>query len=62
VLNVTIPLDAMFTHAVRQDMLGGIAVLTTTMPGATARTITAVPYYAWANRGRGEMVTWVPLK
>jgi uncharacterized protein len=30
------------------------------MPGATPRTVTAVPYYAWANRGRGEMVTWIP--
>lgn len=22
------------------------------------RTITAVPYYAWNNRGRGEMMVW----
>jgi uncharacterized protein len=24
------------------------------------RTVTAVPYYAWNNRGRGEMEVWVP--
>lgn len=59
VLDVSLPIDAAFTHAVRADMLGGVAVLTTTNG---ARTITAVPYYAWANRGRGEMVTWVPVK
>jgi uncharacterized protein len=22
--------------------------------------ITAIPYYAWANRGRGQMVVWIP--
>src|SRR5262245_62685114 len=21
---------------------------------------TAIPYYAWANRGRGEMIVWIP--
>ena len=24
------------------------------------QTLTAIPYYAWANRGRGEMVVWLP--
>ena len=24
------------------------------------QTMTAIPYYAWANRGRGEMIVWVP--
>ena len=22
--------------------------------------VTAIPYYAWANRGRGEMIIWFP--
>jgi hypothetical protein len=22
--------------------------------------LTAIPYYAWANRGRGQMVVWIP--
>ena len=27
----------------------------------TARkTMTAIPYYAWAHRGKGEMVVWFP--
>jgi hypothetical protein len=21
---------------------------------------TAIPYYAWANRGKGEMLVWIP--
>ena len=21
---------------------------------------TAIPYYSWANRGRGEMIVWIP--
>lgn len=25
------------------------------------KTLTAIPYYAWANRGAGEMEVWVPL-
>lgn len=26
----------------------------------TAQPFTAIPYYAWANRGRGEMIVWLP--
>ncbi len=62
VLDVTLPLDAKFTPAARPDLLGGVTVLTTTIPAtasAPARTLTAVPYFAWANRGRGEMVVWI---
>ena len=62
VLDLTMPLDATFTPAFKPDLLGGVTVLTATLPptsAAPARTITAVPYFAWANRGRGEMVVWV---
>jgi DUF1680 family protein len=24
------------------------------------RTVTAVPYDAWNNRGKGEMAVWIP--
>ncbi|HEX6430662.1 MAG TPA: hypothetical protein VF008_23380, partial [Niastella sp.] len=24
--------------------------------------VTAIPYYAWANRGKGEMMVWFPEK
>jgi DUF1680 family protein len=26
------------------------------------RTLTAIPYYTWANRGKGEMQVWLPTK
>jgi DUF1680 family protein len=55
-------MNTMFTPAFKSDLLGGVTVLTATLPAtadAPPRTITAVPYYAWANRGRGEMVVWI---
>jgi hypothetical protein len=62
VLDVTLPLDATFTPTFKPDLLGGVTALTATLPAtadAPARTITAVPYFAWANRARGEMVVWI---
>ena len=32
----------------------------TSPPRETEGTLTAVPYYLWANRGRGSMVVWIP--
>jgi hypothetical protein len=26
------------------------------------RTLTAIPYYTWANRGKGEMQVWLPME
>ena len=40
------------THAFRRDLLGGVEVL-------QAASLTFVPYYAWANRGAGEMAVWI---
>ena len=62
VLDVPVPMNTTFTPAFKPDLLGGVTVLTATLPAtadAPARTITAVPYFAWANRGRGEMVVWI---
>ncbi|WP_343746583.1 beta-L-arabinofuranosidase domain-containing protein [Chitinophaga sp.] len=28
----------------------------------SAQTVTAIPYYAWANRGPGEMTVWIPFE
>jgi len=38
-------------------MLGGITVIT----GAPAdgKPFLAIPYYAWAHRGKGEMAVWL---
>jgi len=62
VLDLSVPMSTTFTPAFNSDLLGGVMVLTATLPAAgdaPARTITAVPYFAWAKRGRGEMVTWI---
>ena len=62
VLDLSVPMTTTFTSAFKPDLLGGVTALTATLPAAgdtPARTITAVPYFAWANRGRGEMVTWI---
>lgn len=31
-----------------------------TSVSTTPRTLVAIPYYAWANRDRGEMTVWFP--
>ena len=65
VLDVALPLDAAFTQVFRADLLGGVTTLSTTTEATgadgakTTRAVTAVPYFAWANRGRGEMVVWI---
>ncbi|HEY3860432.1 MAG TPA: glycoside hydrolase family 127 protein [Verrucomicrobiae bacterium] len=42
---------------------GGAFVVSRNAEGALVKTphdFTAIPYYAWANRGRSEMMVWVP--
>lgn len=56
VLDLAVPATARFTAVAQKDLLGGVTTLTTKVG---ERTITAVPYFAWANRGRGEMVVWI---
>jgi len=40
------------------ELLGGVVVVKgqTLLPSS----FTAIPYYAWANRGPGQMVVWLP--
>jgi uncharacterized protein len=28
----------------------------------TAAPLTAIPYFAWANRGKTEMIVWLPYE
>jgi hypothetical protein len=50
--------DAVLTDGVklsarrRPDLLGGVTVI-------EAGKLTLIPYYAWANRGKGEMAVWL---
>ena len=53
VLDRTLPRDAPLTTRFEKDLLNGV----TTVTGGGLK---AVPYYAWNNRGRGEMTVWMP--
>jgi DUF1680 family protein len=52
-----LPLNVPLTSQFRADLLNGVQVVTAALPG---RTVTAIPYYAWNNRGKGEMEVWIP--
>lgn len=69
VLGLMIPDDVALTTEFRKDLLGGVAVVTgkaftverqkdKAKSLKTARRFTAIPYYAWAHRGAGEMTVW----
>jgi DUF1680 family protein len=52
VLDRTLPKDAPLAAQFDRTLLGGVTVI-------RGGGLTAVPYYAWNNRGRGEMTVWI---
>lgn len=69
--NVIMPEDVRLapqTHQILNEKVialkGTAPVLVTSRDGKSAqtelRTVTAIPYYAWANRGKSEMQVWLP--
>jgi DUF1680 family protein len=71
--NIIVPNGTAFTAAFKPDVLNGITELTATVPvvkvdaasntiSTVNQTLTAIPYYAWANRGKGEMTVWFPQR
>jgi hypothetical protein len=71
-LNLVLPDGGPLAAEFRPDLLNGVAVITGevlaaaegTAGGTTARkqSFLAIPYYAWAHRGHGEMAVWLPRK
>lgn len=69
VLNTVLEDDAEITP-VEKSILNGIVVLEVDAKSAFRQEdnsikmedkhLTAIPYYAWANRGSGEMAVWIP--
>lgn len=61
---VTLAMCARTATEHRPELLGGVTVVTTTgrrrSDGAPIP-LTAVPYYAWANREDGAMRVWIPV-
>ena len=61
--NLTLPDDAALKVEKRNDLLQGVNIISGEIPakGNTAeRRFTAIPYYAWSNRGAGTMKVWLP--
>jgi hypothetical protein len=56
VTSIRVPLDVAWAHTQRPDLLNGVEIVTAKVGD---RTVTAIPYYAWNNRGKGEMAVWV---
>ena len=72
VMHLTLPDDAAFEPQFRPDLLGGVTVLRGTGKASLRRAdrsvateaaaLTAIPYYAWCNRGAGQMQVWMPCQ
>ncbi len=70
VRNLMLPDSAPLTSEFRPDLLEGVQVVKGKAVGLayddgnqlvrTDQDFTAIPYYAWANRGRGQMLVWIP--
>jgi DUF1680 family protein len=76
VQRLKLPREAELKASTRADLFDGIVTLSaealaidegnwstlyrTTPPKEEPATLTALPYYLWANRGPGSMVVWVP--
>jgi hypothetical protein len=70
-LNLVVPDNTPLRAEFRKDLLSGVEVITGKVPvvvrskdGNTSVSqsaeLVAIPYYAWANRGMGEMAVWLP--
>ncbi len=70
VVNLLLPDAAPLTAVFRPGLLNGVEVITGQAEslrytdaqhhlGSDEAEVTAIPYYAWANRGRGEMAVWL---
>lgn len=57
VFNLKIPNNAKLESQFRPDLLGGVTVITGQCEEGP---LTAIPYYAWCNRGAGQMQVWMP--
>ncbi len=61
VRELTVNPDTRVEFVREPDLLGGVGTLSfmANTPSGEKRKVKAVPYYSWANRGRGEMAVWI---
>ena len=68
---ILLPEQSSFTTSFQPALLNGVQVIQSQLPvievasdgksvKTVTRNITAIPYYAWANRGPSEMMIWLP--
>ncbi|MCO5949628.1 glycoside hydrolase family 127 protein [Mucilaginibacter flavidus] len=73
VQNITVDKMAVTNASYKADMLNGIEVITAEGKSTkrqlntdklieSDQPVTAIPYYAWANRGPSEMTVWIPYE
>lgn len=71
--NLFVPDHARFTTSFQKDLLEGVTTIQFQSPTVQVakdgqsvtteeKTITAIPYYAWCNRGKNAMQIWLPRK
>jgi DUF1680 family protein len=70
VRNLMLPDAAKITAEWKPELLGGVTTLRSKAVALaldaqgkitkTDQEFTAIPYYSWANRGRGQMIVWIP--
>jgi hypothetical protein len=70
--NIIMPGSAAFTTEFKPELLNGVMVLKSDVPAVVINSseniatvkqpFMAIPYYSWANRGKGEMTVWFPTK
>jgi DUF1680 family protein len=71
--NIIMPPGTRFTTVFAPAVLNGVVLLQADVPvvtineaaqsiATTKKSITAIPYYAWANRGKSEMMVWFPSR
>jgi DUF1680 family protein len=73
VSNLILPVGSTFNATFKPDLLNGIVVVESKANAiavdeknnsvtTTAQDFKAIPYYAWAHRGKGEMMVWIPQR
>lgn len=67
VSDIVIPYNTKFKPVFKKDLLNGVMVLNAQVMRKDSlhnnlkkANFTAIPYYSWANRGKGEMTVWFP--
>jgi DUF1680 family protein len=71
--NLFVPNNASFKTSFQKDLLEGVTTIQFESPtiqvsidgqsvATEVKTITAIPYYAWCNRGQNQMQVWLPRR